>query len=82
MARTQVAEFAIEPEADSFDEAFPQPTEPTVVSPTSKRAKVKGTWTMFYGSDRYDFVDGHIYHLPLDLYAYLKSSGNIYDTAF
>lgn len=43
-------------------------------------ARVKGTWKMFWGSQSYDFVDGKRYKLPKDLYGYLRSSGNIYDT--
>lgn len=43
-------------------------------------ARVKGTWKMFWGSQSYDFVDGKRYKLPKDLYAYLRASGNIYDT--
>jgi hypothetical protein len=54
--------------------------EPTIVAPTTKNAKVKGTWTMYFGANSYDFVDGRRYDLPLDLYTYLVSRGNIYDT--
>lgn len=43
-------------------------------------ARVKGTWKMFWGSQSYDFVDGKRYKLPKDLYGYLRTSGNIYDT--
>jgi hypothetical protein len=58
----------------------PAEEEPTVVQPSTKNAKVKGTWTMFYANSKYDFVDGNRYDLPLDLFEYLKSAGNIYDT--
>ncbi len=43
-------------------------------------ARVKGTWKMFWGQASYDFKDGNRYKLPKDLYAYLRKSGNIYDT--
>lgn len=43
-------------------------------------ARVKGTWKMFWGSQSFDFVDGKRYKLPKDLYGYLRSNGNIYDT--
>lgn len=43
-------------------------------------ARVKGTWKMFWGSQSFDFVDGKRYKLPKDLYAYLRTNGNIYDT--
>jgi len=43
-------------------------------------AKVKGTWTQYWGSEQFSFVDGQRYKLPRDLFNYLKNSGNIYDT--
>lgn len=57
--------------------------EPVVVAPgapSTKKARVKGTWKMFWGTTSFDFVDGTTYVLPTDLYDYLKSTGNIYDT--
>lgn len=54
--------------------------EPVVVAPTTKRARVKGTWTQYYGNQVFDFVDGQYYELPIDLFSYLRSRGNIYDT--
>ena len=62
--------FAIEEEDTSY----------TVVGSATKSVRVKGTWTMFYGPDRWDFIDGQRYELPFDLFEYLKSRGNIYDT--
>lgn len=74
---TQIAEVLIEEEAVEA----PAPTpEPTIVAPTTKNAKIKGTWTMFWGGSKWDFIDGHRYDLPVDLFAYLRKSGNIYDT--
>lgn len=73
---TKIAEVLIEDETEA-----PAPVpQPTVVSPTTKNAKIKGTWTMYYGTGKWDFVDGHRYDLPLDLYEYLRKNGNIYDT--
>ena len=43
-------------------------------------AKVKGTWTQYWGTEKFSFVDGQRYKLPRDLFNYLKNSGNIYDT--
>ena len=54
--------------------------EPYIVAPLTKRARIKGTWTMYYGADRYDFVDGQYAELAPDLFDYLRSRGNIYDT--
>jgi hypothetical protein len=54
--------------------------EPQVLQPAIRNAKVKGTWTFHYGSSKYDFVDGHRYDLPTEVFEYLKRSGNIYDT--
>lgn len=76
---TQIAEVLIEEEAPEAPAPAPAP-EPTIVAPTTKNAKIKGTWTMFWGTQRWDFIDGHRYDLPLDLFSYLRKSGNIYDT--
>lgn len=57
-----------------------QQVDPVIVTPTTKRARVKGTWTMFFGSTSYDFVDGQSYDLPPDLFEFLRIRGNIYDT--
>lgn len=43
-------------------------------------ARVKGSWTMFWGKTTWNFVDGQRFKLPRDLFDYLKRSGNIYDT--
>jgi hypothetical protein len=73
---TKIAEVLIE---DEVEAPAPAP-QATIVSPTTKNAKIKGTWTMYYGTGKWDFVDGHRYDLPLDLYEYLRKNGNIYDT--
>lgn len=80
MAKTtsKIAEVLIE--EDEVVEAPAPKAAPTIVAPTTKNAKIKGTWTMYYGNKRWDFVDGRRYDLPLDLFNYLKGSGNIYDT--
>jgi hypothetical protein len=79
MAKTtsKIAEVLIE--EDEVEAPAPK-AEPTIVAPTTKNAKIKGTWTMYYGTGRWDFVDGRRYDLPLDLYAYLVKAGNVYDT--
>lgn len=53
---------------------------PVVLRPATKSVRVKGTWTFYFGHDVYDFVDGHHYDLPLDVFDYLRRAGNIYDT--
>jgi hypothetical protein len=53
---------------------------PTIVAPLTRRARVKGTWTMYFGGEQFDFVDGQFYELRPDLFEYLRGSGNIYDT--
>lgn len=63
----------------SLVEAQPQ-DQTVIVSPTTRNVRVKGTWTMYYGQQQWDFVDGHRYDLPLDVFDYLRSSGNVYDT--
>lgn len=44
------------------------------------QARIKGTWTMYYGNVVYNFIDGKSFNIPKDLYAYLKKNSNIYDT--
>ena len=55
-------------------------TPTTVVADDLISCRVKGTWKMFWGNAVYNFQDGTRYRLPADLYAYLRKSGNIYDT--
>lgn len=43
-------------------------------------ARIKGTWTMYWGHQVYNFEDGKRFRIPRDLFAYLRKSGNIYDT--
>lgn len=56
------------------------PHNPVTVAPTTKSARVKGTWTQYYGRMRFDFVDKQRYDLPLEVYNYLKEHDCIYDT--
>jgi hypothetical protein len=59
------------PEAEVLDQSTNSPTI---------NARVKGSWTMFWGQTSWNFQDGQKYKLPRDLFEYLKLSGNIYDT--
>jgi len=59
--------------------AVVEPTPVTVV-PETKRARVKGTWRMYFNGQPWDFVDGDHYDLPQDLFNFLRGNGNIYDT--
>jgi len=54
--------------------------QPLEVNSDTIQARVKGTWTMFWGQQVFNFEDGNRYTIPRDLYNYLKNSGNIYDT--
>jgi hypothetical protein len=54
--------------------------QPLEVNSDSIQARVKGTWTMFWGQQVFNFEDGTRYTIPRDLYNYLRNSGNIYDT--
>jgi hypothetical protein len=70
-------------EEDTVEEATPEPlpvVEAVTAEPATKSARVKGTWTMYWGTLVFDFVDGERYELPLDLFNYLRNAGNIYDT--
>lgn len=76
--QTKIAEVLIE-EEDVVAEPAPEP-EVVTVDPATKSARIKGTWTMYWGQSRWNFVDGQRYNLPPDLFDYLRKSGNIYDT--
>jgi hypothetical protein len=45
-----------------------------------RRARIKGTWTMYWGPKVFKFEDGKTYNIPSDLWNHLKNHGNIYDT--
>jgi hypothetical protein len=62
------------------EEAPAVEVQPTVVNSDMISARVKGTWTMFWGQHSFNFEDGSRYTIPRDLYNYLRKSGNIYDT--
>jgi hypothetical protein len=83
MARSATPAELVEVEPTETD--LPQAEEVATVQvvtaqPTTKSVRVKGTWTMYWGTQVWDFVDGQRYDLPLDLFEYLKSHSNIYDT--
>ena len=73
MAKRKIAEFVEQDEAQVEQ-------EPVVVMPDEVQARIKGTWTMYWGQRVFNFVDGTRYSVPRDLYAYLRKNGNIYDT--
>ena len=60
--------------------------EETVATPVPaagsdlKRARIKGTWTMYWGTKVFKFEDGKTFNIPADLFEHLKKYGNIYDT--
>lgn len=85
MANRRTTNAFAEVDADTSDDILAyeevevdNPT--TVVASDLTSCRVKGTWRMFWGRSVYDFQDGKRYRLPADLYAYLRKSGNIYDT--
>lgn len=49
-------------------------------APAIKKARIKGTWRMYWGSQSFDFEDGNTYSIPADLFDHLQGHGNIYDT--
>lgn len=77
---TAIAEQAFVTAPEDLPEAVAAEVAPIIVQPTTKNAKVKGTWTLYFGGERWDFVDGHRYDLSLGLFDYLLKHGNIYDT--
>jgi hypothetical protein len=80
MVRKQTPNFA---EVSDVEEEAVVIEEPTVITNANDglvKARVKGTWKMFWGQASYDFEDGKSYKLPSDLFNYLRKNGNIYDT--
>jgi hypothetical protein len=76
---TPVAKTQVTPVIE--DEPIAEVVAETVtVEAETKRARIKGTWRMYFAGQVYDFTDGESHDLPLDLYNYLRGSGNIYDT--
>lgn len=77
MARN--AQFAAAVEQDD-DIEIAEPVTVVNADPGLVRARVKGTWRMYWGARFWDFEDGKYYMLPRDLFQYLRSYSNIYDT--
>lgn len=79
--KTTNPEF-VAPEEEVVVEAAETTKEEVVApgAPATKKARVKGTWRMYWGTEVFDFEDGNTYTIPADLYAHLKVHGNIYDT--
>jgi len=68
--------FAESVEEDEVEIAVPVPSADSNFT----QARVKGTWTMYWGGSVYNFVDGKRFNIEKDLYHYLRKNGNIYDT--
>jgi len=79
MATKKASQFA-EVVETTEEETPAVEVQPLEVNSDNIQARVKGTWTMFWGQQVFNFEDGNRYTIPRDLYNYLKNSGNIYDT--
>lgn len=80
---TTTTNIFAEPEVAEVVEETVVEEAPIVVAPgapAQKKARVKGTWTMFWGGTKYNFENGKTYTIPADLYNYLQAHDNIYDT--
>lgn len=77
MARKPVPSFA---DLDGEEDDGLVVDTSTVATEATVVARVKGTWTMYWGNKSFDFKDGQRYRIPRDLFGYLKKNGNIYDT--
>ena len=79
--KSVVQEFVEQEEELLFVSEIPEPeVKETSLKSSEVSARVKGSWTMFWGQETWIFNDGHRYKLPRDLFEYLKKNGNIYDT--
>ena len=79
--KSVIKEFVEQEDELLFVSEIPEAEElETEVKSNEISARVKGTWTMFWGKETWMFNDGKRYKLPRDLFDYLKKNGNIYDT--
>jgi len=79
--KSVVQEFVEQEEDVLFVSEIPDTkVKETSLKSSEVSARVKGSWTMFWGQDTWIFNDGHRYKLPRGLFEYLKKNGNIYDT--
>jgi hypothetical protein len=74
--KKQNVEFAeFEDDSDNIEEVAE-----SVVTHDLKTARIKGTWTMYWGAEVFEFEDGKRFRIPIDLFNYLKARSCIYDT--
>ena len=78
MPKKQPSVFAEPVEVEEVTQVVEE--QPVIVNSDNINARIKGTWTMFWGKQVFNFQDGNRYSIPRDRYAYLKKNGNIYDT--
>ena len=79
--KSVIKEFVEQEDELLFVSEIPEAEElETEVKSNTVSARVKGSWTMFWGQETWIFDDGRRYKLPRDLFEYLKKNGNIYDT--
>lgn len=77
MATTRTTNVFAEPISEEEEViATPAPSPES----NQKRARIKGTWTMYWSNTVFNFEDGKTFTIPVDLYNHLKAHGNIYDT--
>lgn len=80
---TTTTNIFAEPEVAEVVEETIVDDAPVVVAPgapAQKKARIKGTWTMYWGGKPFNFEDGKTFTIPADLFDYLQAHGNIYDT--
>lgn len=71
--------FIADAEEATNDDAVEHYDE-VVVNEDLVSARIKGTWLMNWGPEKFNFEDGKRYRIPRDLYQYLKGRSCIYDT--
>ena len=80
MARKTNINFAESDDSQDDSVVVDNPVTVTAANDGMVKARVKGTWKMFWGQLVFNFEDGKSYKLPEDLFHYLRKNGNIYDT--
>lgn len=80
MARKTNINFAEGDDSQEDSVVIDNPVTVTASTDGLVKARVKGTWKMYWGHLSFNFEDGKSYKLPEDLFHYLRKNGNIYDT--
>ncbi len=63
-------------EAPVEDEVVVAKVAPVTVAPTTAPFTARNTWTAYYGTNRYDFVEGRTYDLPVGVASWFNRTSH------